>query len=119
MNRKTSSWPLLALLCVACGSSYPEPKDALAQSEGAVRGASEVGAEKVPDASLHLKFARDQVQEAKKHIDNGDNKRAAYVLMRARADAELAIMLAKTASTQADAKQTQEQVEELKKKVVK
>ncbi len=90
MNRKTSSWPLLALLCVACGSSYPEPKDALAQ-----------------------------FQEAKKHIDNGDNKRAAYVLMRARADAELALMLAKTASTQADAKQTQEQVEELKKKVAK
>jgi hypothetical protein len=112
------SWSVLGIALLAgCGSSFPEPKDALVQSESAVRGATEVGAERVPEASLQLKFARDAIQEAKKLIDNGDNKRAAFVLQRAKADAELAVMMAKTATTQNEAKQAQEQIAELKRKV--
>jgi Domain of unknown function (DUF4398) len=111
-------WSVLpAAILGGCGSNFPEPKDAMAQSEAAVRGASEVGAEKVPEASLQLKFARDEIQEAKKLIDAGDNKRAAFVLQRAKADAELALMMAKTATTQSEARQAQEQIGELKKKV--
>jgi hypothetical protein len=114
---------LLPLACAffatACGSSYPEPKDAFSQSEAAIRGATEVGAEKVPSASLHLKFARDQVAEAKRKSEDGDNRRAEFVLLRARADAELALMLARTAKSQQDAKSAEEHVADIRKKVSK
>jgi Domain of unknown function (DUF4398) len=78
-----------------------------------------MGAERVPSASLHLKFARDQVAEAKKKTDDGDNRRAEFVLLRARADAELALLLAKTAKSQQDAKAAEEHVAEIRKKVSK
>jgi hypothetical protein len=110
---------LAAMTATACGGSYPEPKDAFSQSEAAIRSASEMGAERVPSASLHLKFARDQVAEAKKKTDDGDNRRAEFVLLRARADAELALLLAKTAKSQQDAKAAEEHVAEIRKKVSK
>lgn len=110
--------PLFATL-VACGGSYPEPKDAFSQSEAAIRGATEMGADRVPSASLHLKFAKDQVAEAKRKAEDGDNRRAEYILLRARADAELALVMAKTARSQDEAKAAEARVAEIRKKVSK
>jgi hypothetical protein len=107
---------LVAFALVACGG-YPEPKDAQIKSEAAVRGAQEVGATKSPQATLYLKYATDQIAEAKKLIADGDNERAEGVLMRAKADAELALMLAKLDTEQKEAQDAQNQVTDMKKKL--
>ena len=63
---------------------------------GCHSGGSETGAG-TSQAALHLKLAEEQVQSAKRLIRDNDNKRAEYVLMRAQADAELAIALSHVA----------------------
>ncbi len=109
--------PFFGLLATACGGSFAEPKEAQIQSEAAVRGAMEVGADKDPQATLHLKYAKDEIDEAKKLIATDDNERASFVLMRARADAELSLMLAKAHNEQADAQKAQDEVAEMRKKL--
>ena len=106
-----------AALLVACGGSIPEPKEAQTQTLAAVRAAEEVGAEKDPTATLHLKYAKDQIEEAKKLVAEGDNHRAQLVLTRARADAELALMLAKAYREKLDADKAEAEVAEMRKKV--
>jgi hypothetical protein len=96
--------PLLLLTLAACGSSIPPPADKLASAEAAARSARELGADREPKAQLHLKLASEQIDQAKKLMNDGDNGRADLVLQRASADAELAVMLAKenTARSEAD-----------------
>lgn len=106
----------LALLAVAC-ASYPEPKQAQINSEAAVRGAQEVGAERDPQATLHLRYATDQIADAKRLMAAGENEQAERMLMRAKADAELALVLAKLRTEQADAQQAQSEVAEMKRKL--
>lgn len=106
-----------ALALVACGGTLPEPKEAMTQAEAAVRSAAEVGAEKNPQATLHLKYAKDQVEEARKLVTDGDNGRAEYVLLRARADAELALMLAKANNQKVEAQRAADEVAEMRKKL--
>jgi outer membrane PBP1 activator LpoA protein len=93
----------LAGLTAACGSSYPQPTERLAQSEAAIRSAKELGAQNDPQASLHVKLADDQMNTAKHLIKDGENKRADLVLQRAQSDAELAVMITRerAAKTQA------------------
>jgi hypothetical protein len=120
MTRSTS-WLLLSAsalgLLAGCGASYPEPKEAEIQTEAAVRGAQEVGADKDPQATLHLRYANDQITQAKQLIASGDNHRAEMVLMRAKADAELALMLARVRSEKADAQKAQDEVAEMRRKL--
>jgi len=86
----------------ACGG-YAAPNELMAQTQAAARAAMEVGAKNSPDASLHLKLAQEEIAQAQKLMENGDNKRADYVLARAKADAELAVALAREATAQAEA----------------
>lgn len=79
----------------ACGASIPAPTQPMADAESASRSAREVGADSQPAAKLQVKLADEQIAEAKKLIADGDNERASYVLLRARADAELALALAR------------------------
>jgi|GEM_PF-671803 len=104
MNRIRYSIASAGLVLVACGS-VPPPNDRAANSEAAIRGAREVGAEQVPQASLHLKLAEEQLAKGKSQIKDGDNKQAGYTLLRAQADAELALALAKENKTRTDAQQ--------------
>jgi hypothetical protein len=90
------------LSATACASA-PVPAERLASAEAAVRGATEVGAEATPQASLHLKMARDQIAEARRLIAAGDAERADWSLMRAQADAELALTLARETEARAKA----------------
>jgi len=119
MNRSILCFAAIAAasLGVACGGSYPEPREAQTQTEAAVRGAQEVGADKDPQATLHLKYATDQITEAKNLIASGDNHRAEMVLMRAKADAELAVALAKERTEKADAQKAQDDVANMRKKL--
>ena len=83
-----------APLVWGCASSWPEPKQPMAEAEAAARSAREVGADSQPAAKLKVTLADEQIAEAKKQIADGDNERATYLLVRARADAELALALA-------------------------
>jgi hypothetical protein len=62
-----------------------------------------MNAEQVPEAALHLKLAQEQFDKGKALMDDGDNRRATYVLMRSRADAELALAMARENKTKMEA----------------
>ena len=64
----------------------------------------------MPEAKLHLKLAQDQYDQAKKLVADGENNRAALVLMRAEADAELAHALAREYNLKVEAKQAEEKL---------
>lgn len=104
----------LALFLIACGSSMPPPADRLSSAEAAARSARELGADKEPKAQLHLKLASDEIEQAKKLMADGDNKRADLVLQRANADAELSVWITKEANAKGEAEKAQEKVKNLK-----
>jgi hypothetical protein len=92
---RRSMIPLLtaSFIALGCGASYPVPTQSLADAQSAVRSASELGAANEPKAQLHLQLAQEQITQANAAMKDGDNARADALLMRARADAELAIAL--------------------------
>jgi hypothetical protein len=92
-----------------CGGSMPEPKQPLADAESASRSAREVGADSQPAAKLHVQLADEQITKAKKLIAYGDNDEATYVLLRARADAELGLALAREQAAIVDKQKAIEQ----------
>lgn len=102
-----------SIALVACASS-PVPADRLAKSTAAVRSAHELGAERVPNAALHLKVANEELDLAKKLMENGDNGRAEYVLLRAQVDADTALQLAREDQARADAQRTIDEVQKIK-----
>jgi hypothetical protein len=103
---------VLAAMYMGCGS-YPAPQQKMVSAEASIRGAQEVGAARVPQAQLHLKLAQEQVDKAKALMADGDNKRAEMLLLRAQADAELALALAKEDAAKTDAQQSMDQVKAL------
>jgi hypothetical protein len=104
MNRIGFAMLLIGISSGAC-ATVPPPHERVATSEAAIRGAGEVGAEQVPQAALHLKLAQEAVQRAKALMKDGDNEAAGFVLLRAQADAELALALARENKTQMEARQ--------------
>jgi hypothetical protein len=89
------------MLGMACASA-PAPTEQLASAEASVRAAHELGAESVPRAELHVELAKEQVIQARKLAEDGENERAQIVLTRARADAELALALTREATAHKD-----------------
>jgi hypothetical protein len=85
----------VAVMAAGCGASFPVPAQKLADAESAHRSARELGADKKTAAQLNLKLAEEEIEQAKAKIKEGDNKRADYILLRAKADAELALSLAR------------------------
>ena len=49
----------------ACAGAPPLPADRLAQAEAEVRAAQEIGAERAPQAKVHLQAARDTITNAR------------------------------------------------------
>jgi hypothetical protein len=92
-----------AVMGIAGCAATPVPNSKVASSEAAIRAAQETGSRDVPQAALHLKLAEEQLQSAKALIRDNNNKRAEYVLMRAQADAELAIALSHVATSNVQA----------------
>ena len=97
----------LAVLVLGAGlaacASMPPPHEREANSEAAIRAAREVGAQQIPQASLHLTLAQEQLEKAKALMRNGDNEEAAFMLQRSQADAELALAMAHESQTQIEA----------------
>jgi ATP adenylyltransferase/5',5'''-P-1,P-4-tetraphosphate phosphorylase II len=95
---------LLALLATGCASKQPMPTQQLTDVEGAARSANELGAERNPQAQLHLKLANDQLQQAKEALEDDESERAGRLLERAKVDAELAVVLTRESNAQDKAK---------------
>ena len=94
----------LAFAIAGC-ASYAAPNEHLATSMASLRAAQEVGAERDPQAALHVRLAQEEVNRAKKLLADGDNERADYETMRANADAQLALMLMRGNSATAKAQE--------------
>jgi hypothetical protein len=105
----------LALFAAGCGS-YPAPTERMAQAEAAIRGAQEIGAASVPAAALSVKLAQEEVQKAKQLMQDGDNRKAELTLLRAQADADLALAQARESQAKIEAAQVLEQAKALRSK---
>lgn len=93
----------LATVVAATGCGGGEvPAKQMAETEAAIRASSEVGAQSNPQASLHLKLAKDRYEQAQALSKDGDQEAAQLALEKAEADAELALAL--TRKEQANAK---------------
>jgi non-ribosomal peptide synthetase component F len=91
----------LAVLAAGC-ATVTIPPERLESTSASIRGAEELGAQGVPEAKLHLQFAKDQADSARRLAADGD-PRATLVMSRAEADAELALGLAREVAVHGDA----------------
>lgn len=90
---KVTSLCLIAALG-ACASA-PQPTERLVSAEASLRAADEVGAKRYPQAEYHAQLAREQLEQARKLMADGDNERADMLLRRATADAEVAVAISR------------------------
>jgi hypothetical protein len=91
------------LLALGCAGSYPPPTQQMADVESANRSATELGAQRNPQAQLHLKLAEEQLKQAQVALAHDDNQNATRLLTRAKADAELAVALTRGATADTEA----------------
>jgi hypothetical protein len=110
---------LLAVASTALGGGagcmsrdLPSPTR-VASSEAAIRTARELGAERIPDASVHLELAQRQLDRALRYVHEGDDRNAKWMLVRADADAHLALALTREARTKEAAEEMAARVREL------
>jgi len=99
---------------VGCATT-PVASEKLVDSKVAIRSARDSGAEQIPAAARHLKLAEEQNRLAEKELEDGNTEEAAHALMRAEADANLAVALAKEAPTRRDAERARERIQALQK----
>lgn len=90
------------LAAAAACATFPPPTQRLADAEAARRGAQVAGATSVPDARLHAQLAEEQIAKAKTLMKDDENREADRMLMRAQADAEVAIALAQERNAKAE-----------------
>lgn len=60
-----------------------------------IRAAEEVGAADLPQASLHLQLAKEELENARQLDAKNEKDKAASMLLRSEADAELAVVLSR------------------------
>lgn len=119
MERPTASFVAIALpvlgslALAACGGSAPRPTAQHTEATAAIRAADEVGAKGEPKAALYLKMAQDGIANAEILLENEENGKARRVLERARSDAELALVLTRSANKRKEADDALRRVEKL------
>ncbi|KYF59148.1 hypothetical protein BE08_18160 [Sorangium cellulosum] len=96
---------LLGASAAGCAARAPTFDERVFASQALIRAAEEVGVEEIPRADLHLRLAREQVERARRLSAEGAPDRARRMLLRAQADAELAIACAREARAQALARE--------------
>jgi type IV pilus biogenesis protein CpaD/CtpE len=98
-------------LFLGCASTPPLRTEA---STSEIRAAEEAGAANVPQASLHLQLAKEELELAKGLAAKGEKARASSMLLRAEADAELAVELSHGDAEKAEARAAVERVRQLR-----
>jgi Domain of unknown function (DUF4398) len=109
-----SRFLLAAAVFVGAGCAHQPPTKSLEQSKAAIRAAEEVGAEKLPQAALHLQLAREESDRARELIAHDHNQEAASYLERAEADADLAVAITRANQERSDADAAAYRTRELK-----
>jgi hypothetical protein len=89
----------LVTVGMGCGAATLPPEQ-LAATQSSLRAAQELGATNVPQADLHLRLAKEEVAQAQKFAEDGDEDLGKMQLDRAKADAELSVALARQATAQ-------------------
>lgn len=95
----------LVLTCLAATSGWagcassPRAEARFGASESAIRNARGAGADRVPEAAVHLELALHQLAQARRYVDDGEREKASSLLARAEADAEVAFALAREAKS--------------------
>lgn len=103
----------MLLLVAAAAGCAGRPALRTESSTSAIRAAEAVGANEVPRASLHLQLAKEELDRAQNLSEKGKKDEAASQLLRAEADAELAVVLSKEKAGQLEATQAMERVRQL------
>jgi type IV pilus biogenesis protein CpaD/CtpE len=98
-------------IVVGCTSAPPLRTE---KSTSGIRAAEEVGAAKVPQASFHLQLAKEELELAKSLSAKGEKEEASSMLLRADADAELAIVLSHEDAEKTEANAARERVRQLR-----
>ncbi len=104
---------VMATTIAAGCASAPAPLRTEASTSG-IRAAQEAGAANVPQASLHLQLAKEELELAKGLAAKGEKKKAASMLLRAEADAELAVVLSHEDAEKAEAMAAVKRVRQLR-----
>ena len=84
------------------------------RSTSDIRAAEEAGAAKIPQAALHLQLAKEELDRAKGLAAKGDKEMASSMLLRAEADAELAVALSHGDAEKSEARAAVERVRQLR-----
>ena len=98
-------------LFLGCASAPPLRTEA---STSEISAAEEAGAAKVPNASLHLQLAKEELELAKGLAAKGEKENAASMLLKAEADAELAVALSREDAERAEAQGAMDRVRQLR-----
>jgi hypothetical protein len=88
----TAGLMVILVVFAGCGSKEAVNNEA---STSAIRAAEEVGASSVPTASLYLQLAKEELENAKGLATAGEKEKSESMLLRAQADAELAVALSR------------------------
>jgi hypothetical protein len=99
-----------AMLATGCART---PLRTEASTSG-IRAAEEAGAAKVPQASLHLQLAKEELAGAKELSAKGEKEKAASLLTRAEVDAELAVTLSRGDAERLEARAAVARVQQLR-----
>jgi outer membrane murein-binding lipoprotein Lpp len=83
-------------------------------STSGISAAEEAGAAKIPQASLYLQLAKEELELAKKLAAKGEKEEAKTMLLRAEADAELAVVLSHGDAEKSEAMAAVERVRQLR-----
>ena len=83
-------------------------------STSGIRAAEEAGAARLPQASLHLQLAKEELDLARELSAKGEKEQAASMLLRAEADAELAVTLSHGDAERLEAEKAMERVRQLR-----
>jgi len=97
-------------IVAGCASTPPLRTEA---STSGIRAAEEAGAAKIPQASLHLQLAKEELETARRLAARGEKEEAKSMLLRAEADGELAIVLSHKDAEKSEATAAVERVRQL------
>ena len=84
-------------------------------STSGIRAAEEAGAANVPQASLNLQLAKEELETARRLAARGEKEKADSMLMRAEADAELAVALSHKDAEKTEAMEAVKRARQLRK----
>jgi len=103
-----------AVMAIAIAAGCASAPLQTERSTSGIRAAEEAGAANVPQASLHLQLAKEELERAKGLAAKGEKEKAASMLSRAEADAELAVTLSRGDVEKSEAMAAMERVRQLR-----